>query len=164
MEDDGVQVVTVRFRGKIAVAVLAVFLAVIAACVVNVRGVSPDDDGIMETLKSSLQTKHIRTLSGDIKKHMEAGEMEKAAELGSKIAGSRINIESLEIAYPAIQHIAGKRDVVAKVIYSITVQGETGESRTEYYEMHKMLLGGSWLCSGQVGKLYYYINMINDDD
>ena len=163
MQDDGYQIFSIRFTGWKALVAGIVVMAFLAAFIFNLRDRPVDEQKIIESIITCIKMRYLRLLTEDAVQHIDSGDVKVAETVGLQIAGMQVDIDSVKAAYPVVSIFFNNKDIVAKVVYTISISGIVRESRTAYFEMHHLPLNDSWLCDGEVDKIYYYLNM-NDDD
>ena len=155
MENEKVEMKLTLFGWKALVVILLV-IAFIASYIVNLTGQEVDDKDLLEAVRFEIYTTNLREKLDNV-------DMKSLDRKGKEIAGMEVDIKSAEGACPFIKSFYDKTDMVVRATWTVSIDGEEEELQEGYFEVHYYEFSDSWHCHSQVGKLNYYINMIDDD-
>ncbi len=155
----------IRFpvKGWMAIAVLLVLSFLSAACLVNLRDRPVSDEAMIRELRHYITTRYLSRRTEEVKRHLAAGNAEKARDAGTAIAALEVEIRAAQVAYPVITVFYDNKDVVAKVSYAVRDDDGLIAEDVGYFDVEYSRITDSWYCRGAVSRWYYWFNLDDDE-
>lgn len=147
-----------KLKGWHAVAAVIVLIVLMGVRLTSFHdGMS--DAGLMRNLQTHLASDYMPGEAARLQAAMDSGSQEKLVEAAHAVTGSKPEIESVRISAPFL-NFTFPEDVVVKVTYDLTQDGQPGGRRTLYFLYSYSAAGDLWIYQHQTYAMKYYLNFI----
>ncbi len=116
-----------------------------------------DDKNLMRNLETQIKCDYMPKETAKMQAAVDSGNRNKISEAALSVTTAKPKIDSVQISAPLLDFSTSK-DVVVKVVYSMTEGSKTRDRETLYFLYRHNALGNTWSYQYKTTAISYYLN------
>lgn len=116
-----------------------------------------DDKNLMKLIETQIVSEYFPEEVARLQASVDSDDRDLMAQTVKSVTGARPVIESVKISAPLLS-FSSSRDVVVKVVYSLSEGSDTRDRKTVYYLVRHGVIGNTWQHRYESNVLSYYLN------
>ena len=149
----------IKLSGWKAIIVVIVLIAILGIRISSISNKKADKN-LMYKLKSVLLSDYLPDDAARMKKIYETGDEEELSAMAKSITTTKMDIESVKASYSILDFSTKEKDVVIKVVYSLSDANGIRKKGVRYYLFAHNPIGNTWRSKYDVGVIRYFLNFL----
>ena len=148
--------VNINLKGWPAVLAIVVLVGMVGVRFMTFQD-KTDDQKLMRNLEIQIMADYMPKETARLRAAMDSGDTNKISEIAQAVIGAEPKIESVQISSPLLD-FSTLKDVVVKVVYSLSEESETRDSETLYLRYRHSAISNTWNYQSKTTAMSYYLN------